>query len=203
MPSPRTKALALSIFTVVYNLGEGAVAMIAAANSGSNALLGFGLDSFVESLSGGVMIWRFWNFDPAAGDAEKFERIERKAARLVAYTFFVLGAYVVFDAGYALYRRETPDVSPLGIALAVASIVVMPGLFVLKYRLGKLIGSRSLVADSKETLACVLLSIALLLGLGAHALWRVWWIDSAAAIVIAVLILREGVETWSESHEDE
>lgn len=198
MLSIRTQALFLAWFTVAYNLGEGGVAMWGAASSGSRALLGFGLDSFVESLSGMVMIWRFWKFDPA-GDDEEFERIERRAARLVAYTFFALGGYVVFDAGQALYRGETPETSLLGIGLAIASLIVMPVLFLLKYRLGRAIGSRSLVADSKETLACLLLSVALLLGLGAFYIWRWWWIDSVAALVIAVLVIREGFETLEEA----
>lgn len=171
--------------------------MLGAALSGSNALLGFGLDSFVESLSGMVMVWRFWKFDPAA-DEEEFEKIERRAARLVGYSFFVLGGYVVLDAGYALYQQEAGETSLIGIGLAIASIIVMPLLFLLKYRLGKAIGSRSLVADSKETLACLMLSVALLIGLGAFYIWRLWWIDSVAALVIAMLIIREGFETLEE-----
>lgn len=174
--------------------------MLGAALSGSNALLGFGLDSFVESLSGMVMVWRFWKFDPAA-DEEEFAKIERRAARLVGYSFFVLGGCVVLDAGYALYQQESPETSLIGIGLAIASIIVMPVLFLLKYRFGKAIGSRSLVADSKETLACLMLSVALLIGLGAFYIWRLWWIDSVAALVIAVLIIREGFETLEESEE--
>jgi divalent metal cation (Fe/Co/Zn/Cd) transporter len=146
------------------------------------------------------MVWRFWKYDPDA-DEEEFEKIERKASRLVAFSFFVLGSYVVFEAGHALYTQEAPETSMIGIVLAIASLVIMPVLFYLKYRLGKSIGSRSLVADSKETLACVLLSIALLLGLGAYYIWKLWWIDSVAALVIAALILREGYETFRESRE--
>ena len=174
--------------------------MFGAAISGSNALLGFGLDSFVESLSGMVMVWRFWRFN-LDGNEEDFERVERQASRLVAYTFFALGAYVIADAGYALYKQEAPETSPIGIGLAITSIIVMPILFVLKFRLGKAIGSRSLVADSKETLACLLLSVALLLGLGAFYIWRQWWIDPLAALVIAILIVREGFETLEEGED--
>lgn len=200
MASIKQKALALSFFTVGYNVIEGVVAVVAAYLSGSSALMGFGLDSFVESLSGSVMIWRFWAYDPAA-EEEEFESTERKAARFVAVSFFILGAYVIFDAGRALYKQEQPETSMVGIVLAIASLVIMPVLFWLKYRLGKSIGSRSLVADSKETLACVLLSAALLIGLGAYSIWRVWWIDPLAALVIALLIFREGFETLKESRE--
>lgn len=98
MPSTRTKALALAFFKVAYNLVEGGVEVLGAALSGSNALLGFGLDSFVKSLSGMVMVWRFWKFDHTA-ESEEFEKIERRADRLVGYSFFILGGYVVLDAG--------------------------------------------------------------------------------------------------------
>lgn len=196
----RTKALALAFFTVGYNLAEGVVAITGTVLSGSITLLGFGLDSFVESLSGVVIIWRFWKFD-VSQESEEFEQVEEKAARLIAFTFFILGGYIVLDAGWALYQRETPAPSVIGIVLGAVSLIIMPVLFVLKYRLGKAIGSRSLVADSKETLACVLLSVALFVGLGAHYIWGLWWIDPVAAIVIAVLIIREGFETLGESRD--
>lgn len=197
--SPHKKALILSFFTVAYNVLEGVVSMIAAFAAGSTALSGFGLDSFVESLSGSVMIWRFWGGgeDTDGDEAE----VERKATRLVAYTFFILGAYVTFDACKALYMQEEPEPTLLGLIIALASIIVMPVLFYLKYRLGVSIGSQSLIADSKETLACVVLSVALLIGLGVHYMWRLWWIDPATALVIALLIFREGVETFRESQE--
>jgi len=194
MLSTRTCALAMAFFTVGYNLLEGGLSMYGAVISGSNALTGFGLDSFVESLSGMVMVWRFWKFDPTS-DEEEFEQIERRAARLVGYSFYVLGGYVIIDSAYGLYRHEVPETSLIGIGLAVASMIFMPILFVLKYRLGKAIGSRSLLADSKETLACLMLSVALLIGLAGSWFWRFWWIDSVAAIIIALLILREGYET--------
>jgi len=200
MTPARNRALALSIFTVGYNVAEGVIAVVASSLAGSSALLGFGLDSFIESLSGMVMIWRFWKYDVDSGE-EEVEAIEKKASRLVAYSFFILAAYVVFEAVGALVRQEAPEISVIGIALAIASLIVMPVLFLLKYRLGKSIGSKSLVADSKETLACLFLSVALLAGLVAFYIWRLWWIDSACALVIAMLILREGVETLRESNE--
>lgn len=200
MSSPRKKALILSFFTVGYNMLEGIISVTAAIMAGSTVLLGFGLDSFVESLSGSVMIWRFWKYGTEA-DEDEVAGVERKATRLVAYTFFILGAYVIFDAGKALYLREEPSTTIVGLAIGVASLIVMPVLFYMKYRLGKSIGSQSLVADSKETLACVLLSVALVIGLGAYYVWGTWWVDPAAALVIALLIIREGYETFRESNE--
>lgn len=199
MVSIRTQALSLAFFTVAYNLLEGSLALLGAELSGSKALWGFGLDSLVESLSGFVMIWRFWKFDPADEDQEEFASLERRASRLVAYSFFLLGGYVLLQASQALYRHEAPEMSWIGISLAIASIFFMPILFILKYRLGKMIGSTSLVADSKETLACLLLSITLLIGLGAFSIWKWWWIDSVAALVIGVLIVREGFKTLGET----
>lgn len=118
----RTKALALSVFTVGYNLAEGGVAMLGASLSGSTALWGFGLDSFIESLSGLVMIWRFWKFD-LTEDSEEFERGEQRASGLVALTFFVLGGYAILDAGLSLTQHEAPQTSLIGIGLAVASLI--------------------------------------------------------------------------------
>jgi divalent metal cation (Fe/Co/Zn/Cd) transporter len=138
MASTQKKALALSFFTVGYNILEGVVAIVAALIPGSTALLGFGLDSFVESLSGSVMIWRFWKYGPEA-DEDEVAGVEKKVTRLVAYTFFILGAYVTFDASTALFMQARPSTSIVG--LAIASIIIMPVLFYLKYRLGKAIGS--------------------------------------------------------------
>lgn len=201
MQTKKSQALALAVFTVFYNLLEGAIAIFGASTSGSQALLGFGLDSFIESLSGMVIIWRFWKIAPDA-ESEEFELVERRAERLVAYTFFLLGAYITFDAGSALVWRQAPEASLIGIALAAVSVLVMPILFLLKYRLGQKIQSRSLIADSKETLACVFLSLALLVGLGAHYLWGLWWLDPVTALVIAILMIREGFETLDESPHD-
>lgn len=201
MGPAQRRALALSIFTVVYNVLEGMVSVVAGTMAGSAALFGFGLDSFVESLSGWVMVWRFWRYGIDV-DNETIGRVERKASRLIAYSFFILGGYVTFDACKSLLFREEAQPSALGLVIALASLVAMPLLFLAKYRLGKSIGSPSLVVDSKETLACAMLSVALLIGLGLNYLLRIWWADSAAALVIAILILREGWLTFEESCPD-
>ena len=120
--------------------------------------------------------------------------------KLVPRDKLIFWAGIIF-LPFAVLSALVPSSTGVGIALAIASIVVMPVLFILKYRLGKSIGSKSLVADSKETLACLFLSFALLAGLTANAIWKVWWIDSTAALVIAVLIFREGYETLRESRE--
>lgn len=190
------RALFLSYFTVGYNFLEGLVSVIAGLFAGSVALVGFGLDSFMESLSGGVMVWRFRKHGHISEDEE--ERIEAKAIGLVGYTFFILGAYVLYESVKKLYLHEIPAPSLIGIIIAVVSIIVMPVLFYMKYRTGKSIGSRSLVVDSKQTLACVFLSFALLVGLGFNYLYGIWWADPVVGLVIVAYLAKEGYEALRE-----
>jgi divalent metal cation (Fe/Co/Zn/Cd) transporter len=191
------RALFLSYFTVGYNFLEGLVSIFAGLLAGSIALVGFGLDSFVESLSGGVMIWRFSKHGTVSEEEEA--RIEAKATRLVAFAFFVLGAYVLYESSKKLYFQEIPEPSILGIIIAIISIIVMPVLFYMKYKTGKAIGSRSLLGDSKQTLACVFLSVALLLGLGLNYLYGLWWADPTVGFIIVVFLVREGYSTLKEA----
>lgn len=190
------KALILSYFTVVYNILEGIVSIIAGLLAGSIALIGFGLDSFVESMSGGIMIWRFRKHGKISEEEE--EKVEKKALRLVAYTFFMLGAYVLYESVKKLYFHEIPQPSLLGIIIAVVSIIVMPVLFYMKYQTGKSIDSRSLLADSKQTLACVFLSIALLVGLGLNYLYGLWQADPIVGLVIVIFLIKEGYNILKE-----
>lgn len=189
----RGTALLLSYLTVGYNVLEGVVSIIAGLLAGSIALIGFGLDSFVESLSGGVMIWRFGKH----GDLSKAEeqQVERKATRLVAYTFFILGAYVLYGSAKKLYFQEIPSPSLFGIIIAIVSVILMPILFYWKYRTGKLLNSRSLIADSKETLACFFLSITLLVGLSLNYVFGLWQADPIIGLIIVAFLIREGYET--------
>ena len=186
------KALLLSYVTVGYNILEGIASIIAGSLAGSIALVGFGLDSFVESLSGGVMIWRFRKKGKISEEEE--ERLERKATKLVGYTFFVLAVYILYESIKKLIYREIPDPSLFGIIIAIVSLVAMPILFYQKYKTGKALKSRSLVADSKETLACLFLSLALLIGLGTNYLFGLWQADPIVGLIIVVFLIREGYE---------
>jgi len=193
------KALYLSIFTVAYNFLEGIVSIAAGAAAGSIALIGFGLDSFVESLSGGVMIWRFGGRGELSKEEE--ERREARALKLVGYTFFVLGAYVAYECLKKLILREPSEPSIIGIIIAVVSLIVMPVVFYMKYKLGKSVGSMGLVADSKQTLACCYLSLSLLAGLGLNYLYGIWWADPAAGLVIVAFLFKEGLEAVRGEHD--
>jgi cation diffusion facilitator family transporter len=190
------KALFLSIFTVGYNIIEGLLSILIGYISGSIALVGFGLDSFVESSSGTVMIWRFRKQDKLS-EAEE-EKIEKRAAKFVAYSFFILAIYVLYESIKKLYLKEIPESTIFGILIAIVSIIIMPLLFYLKYKTGKEIKSRSLVADSKETLACVFLSVALLLGLSLNYLFGFWQADPIVGIIIVGFLIREGYEILKE-----
>lgn len=186
----RKRALLLSVATVGYNVIEGIAAVTAGIITNSSALLAFGLDSFVESLSGSVMIWRFGKSREGTHETQ----VEHRALKMVGYTFFILGAYVLFEAGKQLLEQEVPNKSLFGIVVAILSLLVMPTLMRAKYNTGKQLGSKSLVADSMQTLACIVMSGILLLGVGLNYLFGIWWADPVAGIIIALLLFHEGKE---------
>ena len=138
------------------------------------------------------MVWRFGRHGNLS-DEDK-EKIEQKAVRLVAYTFLILAAYVLFESVKKLYLREIPETSITGIIVAVLSLIIMPILFYKKYKIGKSLKSMSLIADSKETLACCSLSVALLIGLGLNYLFGLWQADPIVGILIVIFLAREGYE---------
>ena len=190
------KALLLSYFTVGYNVLEGIASIFAGLFAGSIALVGFGMDSFVESLSGCIMIWRFRKHGKITEEEE--EKVELRAIKLIAYTFFILGSYVLYESIKKLYFHEIPGPSLLGIIIAIVSIIVMPVLFYMKYQTGKSVNSKSLVADSKQTLACTFMSVALLIGLGLNYLYGLWWADPVVGLIIVVFLIKEGYTTFKE-----
>ncbi|MEO0115021.1 MAG: cation transporter [candidate division WOR-3 bacterium] len=191
------KGLHLEYFTVGYNAIEAIVSITVGSIANSIALIGFGLDSIVESLSGLVLIWRLNQHKRISKDEE--ERIERKAMKFVAITFFILGLYVLFQSVKKLIIRDVPEASLPGIIVAIVSIIVMPILTFQKYNIGKQINSRALIADSKETLACSFLSLALLIGLGLNYLIGFWQADPIVGLIIVLFLFKEGLEGWKES----
>jgi divalent metal cation (Fe/Co/Zn/Cd) transporter len=190
------RALRLEYLTVGWNVVEGLIAVTAALAAGSVALLGFGIDSFVESASGLVLVWRLRS-ETSGHDHEAVERLDRRAHRFVGASLFLLAAYIVVDATVALWRHEAPTRSLVGIVLTIISIGVMLWLARAKRRAATALGSRALAADAFQTTACWWLSIAALGGLGLNALWHWWWADPVAALVMALLIAREGREAWA------
>ncbi|MCJ7679585.1 MAG: cation diffusion facilitator family transporter [Candidatus Aminicenantes bacterium] len=197
--SLRKAALRLEYFTVAYNVIEAAASLFFGRRAGSVALIGFGLDSLIESLSGGILIWRLRR--PPEKDAAREERLEIRAAKLVAVTFFILAAYVVFESVRKLITAEIPERTLPGIIIALLSLLIMPFLALKKKEIGIRLESPALQADAKETLACAFLSAALLLGLGLHYAVGIWFADSIAALIIAVFLIKEGLETWKGEDE--
>ena len=194
-------ALRLEYLTVGWNVVEGIVAVTAAAAAGSVALLGFGIDSFVESASGIILVWRL-HAERRAADERRIEQVERRARRLVALSLALLAAYVAWESITSLAAGERPEASPVGLALAVASLVVMWWLARAKRRVAVQLGSRAMGADAFQTEACFWLSVCLLVGLGANAAFGLWWADAVAALGMTVFIGREALEAW-RGEEDE
>jgi divalent metal cation (Fe/Co/Zn/Cd) transporter len=177
----------LEYFTLGWNLTEAVVGIGAGIIAGSMALVGFGLDSIIESFSGATLLWRLQSHE--AG-----EKREQRALKLVGISFFVLAAYVAIDAAKTLVQREPPHASIVGVCLAAVSIVVMPLLARAKRRVAARLNSRALVADSRQTDLCAYLSGILFVGLILNALFGWWWADSIAAILMVPIITREGIE---------
>ena len=196
MASLRKRALRVSYFSVGYHILEGLVSVLAGVSAGSIALLGFGLDSFAESMSGFIVIWELQK----QGKLSKLEKekVEKKALRLISYTFFILAAYVFYESAKRIYFRQIPQPSLLGIIIAIVSLIVMPILFFIKRRTGRLISSHSLVADAKQQLACIMLSVALLVGLGLNYLYGFWQADPLMGLAVFVYLVNEGVVTLKE-----
>ena len=174
----------LEYITIGWNSLEAVAAIGAGVLAGSIALVGFGFDSVIESLSGAILLWRL-----VAGDTR-----EKLALRLVGISFLVLAAYISFDAIKSLILHEQSERSYLGIAIAALSLVVMPLLARSKRRVAAQINSRAMLADSKQTDICAYLSAILLGGLILNAVFGWWWSDSVAALIMIPIIVKEGVE---------
>jgi divalent metal cation (Fe/Co/Zn/Cd) transporter len=193
-PSPDRRALLARRIrwfvaaTISYNVVEAVVALAAGTRASSSALVGFGLDSVVEVASAAAVAWQFAGRDPEAR--------ERTALRAIAWSFFGLAAFVTVDAVRSLLGAGDAEHSTVGLVLAAVSLAVMPLLSHGQRRTGRELGSRSAVADSKQTLLCTYLSAVLLVGLALNALLGWSWADPVAALVIAAVAVREGLEAW-------
>jgi cation diffusion facilitator family transporter len=184
------RGLRLEWFTVAWNVIEGSV-----------SLIGVGADSFIEVISAVALLWRMRKAGPYAS-AEERGNAERRALYLVAATFFLLAAYITYEAVGALLSREGPENSTVGLVLSVVSLLVMPALAYGKQRTGRELGSEALNADAVETWVCSYLSLALLAGVGLYAAFGWWWADPAGALAMLPVILWQGWETLGEAREE-
>ena len=169
---------------------EAAVAIGAGVAAGSIALVGFGADSLVEAVAGVIVLWRF------AASRASSEAAELRAQKLIGLSFYVIAVYVGFEAVRTLVEADHPEVSRIGIVLAVATLATMPPLAIAKARVGEQLGSAATKSEGRQNMLCAYLSGALLIGLGANALAGWWWADPAAALVIAAVAVNEGREAW-------
>lgn len=187
----RRRGFRLEYATMTWMVAEAAVAITAGLLAASIALVGFGLDSVIELLSATIVIWQL------RGEVTGQDR-QTRALRLIGVTFFALAAYLTIDSVRDLATHARPGQSIPGLAVTAAALIVMPALATAKRRTGQALGNRTLVADSAETAFCALTSAAALLGVALNAWLGWWWADPAAALIIAVLAVKEGIECWEQ-----
>jgi divalent metal cation (Fe/Co/Zn/Cd) transporter len=180
----------LNYATLTYNSLEGVLSIGAGLLAGSILLVGFGTDSLIELTAGAAALWRLSaDLNPA-----RRERVEQQTLRLIGLCFLALAVYVSLEAFRALVGRTAPEQSPLGIGIAVASLLVMPFLARAKRIVAEQLGSGALAAEAKQTLICTYLSAILLVGLALNTLWGWWWADPVAGLAMVPLIAWEGLE---------
>ena len=184
------RARLLSWISLVWMGAEGAIAITAGVLAGSIALIGFGIDSAIEGVASLVIVWRF------TGSRLRSEHAERRAQKLVAIQFFLLAPYVTAEAIHKLVTAERAETSWLGIALATTSLIGMPLLGTAKRRLADQLGSVATRGEGTQNILCAYLAAAVLVGLLGNTLFGLWWLDPAAALVIAGIALKEGRESW-------
>jgi divalent metal cation (Fe/Co/Zn/Cd) transporter len=175
---------------IAWHAIEAVVAIAAGAVAGSVALIAFGADSLIEALAGVIVLWRF------ATARVDSERAERRAQQLIAITFWLLAAYVTVDATITLATGDHPASSPVGIGLAIVTLIAMPLLANAKANVARKLDSHAGRSESRQNLLCAYLSAALLVGLTLNAAFGWWWADPAAALIIAAVAAREGRESW-------
>jgi len=180
----------LEYFTIAWNTLEGLVAVAAGVNAGSTSLVGFGIDSFIEVTSGATLLWRM----SVDSDVERRERNEKLSLRIVGVCFIALAVYVTYEALVDLIRKTAPEHSIPGIALACVSLIVMPILSRAKKKVGKALSSAAMNADARQTDFCVYLSAILLAGLALNAGLGWWWADPIAALTMAPIVAKEGLD---------
>ena len=193
-------AKSLLLFTIIYNIAEGVVAIWAGIEAGSISLLTFGADSYLEVAAASVVYWRL----AVRQDDEDSGEIEERIEKFIGWTFLALAAAVVFQTVFALANRNGAEESVPGIVLALVSVTLMPAIALWKLRLASDMNLRSLAAEAKETLACSYLSVTLLIGLAFNALLGWWWLDPLTALLLIPWLIKEGLEgVRGEDDDDE
>jgi divalent metal cation (Fe/Co/Zn/Cd) transporter len=184
--------------TLVWMVAEAAIALAAGFASHSASLESFGLDSVIELIGGGVLLWRL-RAEQRGTEGEALERTERRASRVVGWALYTLALYIVVNAALALLTRARPEESWAGLGLAVAAVIVMPILWQVKLRVARRIGSAALRADAACSVTCAYMSLVLLAGLALTSAFGWWWADALASLGLLYFVIREGREALEEA----
>jgi divalent metal cation (Fe/Co/Zn/Cd) transporter len=190
----------IEVFTVVWMVAEAAIALWAGVVAGSVLLTAFGLDSVIELVSGGILLWRL-SVEASGGNAERVEWAERRAAWVVALSLTLLSVYVLVSAIYGLIARSQPEASPVGIAIAAAAVLVMPWLGITKRRLATRLESGALRGDAASSFTCGYMAATVLVGLVLDAAFHWWWAQDVAALVFLFWLVAEAREALQEARE--
>ncbi|WP_345433770.1 cation transporter [Actinoallomurus vinaceus] len=183
-------AKALSWASLVWMTLEGAAGLVAGVGAASIALIGWALSSVVEGLASVIVIWRF------TGSRTLSPTAEHRAQKAVAVSFWLLAPYVAVESGHKLISGQRADTTALGIAVTVASLLIMPALGKAKHRLGARLGSGATAGEGTQNLLCAYLAGAVLIGLGANTWFGLWWLDPLIGLAVAAVAVREGLEAW-------
>ncbi len=194
--------IGIEVVTIVWMMIEATVALIAGFASRSVSLEGFGIDSLIELLAGGILLWRLL-VESRGSSQERIERAERRASWITALGLFALACYIVADSAWTLLAGSHPAASWWGVSLAIAAAIIMPLLWQGKLRVARRIGSAALKADAACSVTCAYMSFALLAGLLLNHILGWWWADPLAALALVYFILREGREAWHEARTGE
>ena len=208
-PSPETRrtgqlrlGIGIEVITIVWMVVEAAVALTIGFAARSVSLEGFGIDSIIELIAGGILLWRLL-VESRGGSVERVERAERRASWVTALGLFALALYIVGDSALTFLTRTRPEASWWGVGLAISAAIIMPLLWQGKLRIARRIGSAALKADAACSVTCAYMSFTLLAGLLLNHLFGWWWADPLAALALVYFIVREGREAWHEARTGE
>ncbi|MGH2480320.1 MAG: cation transporter [Ktedonobacteraceae bacterium] len=192
----------IELVTIGWMLIEATVALSVGFTTRSVSLQGFGIDSVIELIAGGILLWRL-RVEQRGGTLDLIERAERRAAWVTAFSLFALALYLIGDSTLTLLARTRPEASWWGLGLALAAVLIMPLLWQSKLRIAGRIGSAALKADAACSVTCAYMSVALLLGLLLNRLFGWWWADPLAGLTLVYFLVREGREAWHEARTGE